>query len=191
MSRNEIENERDDHNNSEQRDDYGREVDDQHFDDNYYYQANPDVKQSGMDAYEHFNSYGRAEHRTYKALGTSSTNTQATDSAHFDYAYYYQKNSDVLKAGIDAFEHYERHGKFESREHKFNASASNTNPTQGVSRESFDEAYYYQKNPDVLNAGADAYSHYAEHGAKEHREYHEHGTTVSLVGHVEGASGAY
>ena len=71
------------------------------FDAAYYLQANEDVRESGMDPFEHFLLHGAAELRN--------------PNAWFDTGFYVRNNADVVDAEVNPFWHYLAHGKAEGR----------------------------------------------------------------------------
>ncbi|WP_430259408.1 glycosyltransferase [Neorhizobium sp. IRS_2294] len=72
-----------------------------HFDADYYYGRNPDVKSAGVDALQHYCSSGWREHR------------DPTD--WFSTGYYLSTFADVRNSGINPFLHYIKFGKDEGR----------------------------------------------------------------------------
>lgn len=74
-------------------------------------------------------------------------------SGFFDEGWYLRSYPDVAQAGLDAFEHYLRHGRMEGRQ---------PGPY-------FDAAYYLEKNPDLQAAGIDPLSHFCTRGWRESR----------------------
>lgn len=79
----------------------------------------------------------------------------------FDPDWYMAAYADVVKAGIDPFEHYVSHGKGEGRY-----------PTQAASEEAlgFDRAWYLAAYPDVAASGQDPYMHWLAYGKAEGRQ---------------------
>jgi glycosyltransferase involved in cell wall biosynthesis len=77
---------------------------------------------------------------------------EAADAALlFDTNWYLEQNPDVAAAGMNAYQHYIAHGKFEGR------------------HPGFDKNWYLQEYPDVAAAGIDPYEHYIHHGKLEGR----------------------
>jgi glycosyltransferase involved in cell wall biosynthesis len=74
-------------------------------------------------------------------------------SGLFDADWYLKQYADVATAGVDAAEHYLRHGAREGR-----------NPS-----EFFRSSWYLEQNPDVTRAGVNPLVHYLRYGAKEGR----------------------
>ena len=72
------------------------------FDAEWYLHAYRDVAASGMDAWDHYQTYGAAEQRNPNAL--------------FDAAWYLAKYPDVAAAGADPVEHYRLYGAAEGRD---------------------------------------------------------------------------
>ena len=72
------------------------------FDSYYYLSRNPDVFHAGVNALDHFNSFGRHEGRD--------------PNAFFDTSGYLAVNQDVAAGGINPLEHYHRFGWQEGRD---------------------------------------------------------------------------
>ena len=72
------------------------------FDAAYYLDNNGDVRDSGMDPFEHFLLHGAAELRN--------------PNAWFDTGFYVRSNADVVDAEVNPFWHYLAHGKAEGRQ---------------------------------------------------------------------------
>ncbi len=72
------------------------------FDAAYYLDANEDVRESGMDPFEHFLLHGADELRN--------------PNAWFDTGFYVRNNADVVDAELNPFWHYLAHGKAEGRQ---------------------------------------------------------------------------
>lgn len=109
------------------------------IDPSYYLASNPDVAAAGLDAVEHFNSYGWQEGRDPNSL--------------FDVTYYLSMNSDVSAAGINPLAHYLEFGWIEGR-----------NPSKYFSTIS-----YLDANSDVKLAGINPLIHYLTFGFGEGR----------------------
>lgn len=109
------------------------------FDRDFYLLANPDVASAGVNAYQHYDSYGAHESRN--------------PNAFFDTSTYLARNPDVAAAGIDPLDHYHRYGWHEGRD----PSAD------------FDTKAYLAANPDVAADGMDPLYHYLAYGAAEGR----------------------
>ncbi len=114
-------------------------IDQNGFDSEYYLSQRPDVKQAGVNPYQHFLSNGWKE--------------KANPNAFFNTAYYLTNNPDVVTASINPFTHFLSNGWKESR-----------NPSS-----KFDISYYLQQNPDVATAGIDPLIHFLTNGYKEGR----------------------
>lgn len=71
------------------------------FDEEFYLTAYADIKESGIDAYEHYSNHGWKERRN--------------PNNWFDVNYYLNTNEDVQKSGIDPLKHYIEIGRFENR----------------------------------------------------------------------------
>ena len=76
------------------------------------------------------------------------------ESGLFSHAWYLRQYLDVANSGVDAIEHYLRHGVSEGRD-----------PNRY-----FDTDWYLQQNPDVASAGINPLVHYIRNGAGEGRD---------------------
>lgn len=122
-----------------------------------------DLKLSVSDeknAIEHWNKYGKKEHRVYKY----SLYDYDDD---FDWYQYVNNYDDLKKSGIDskfkAWQHWNEYGKKEGRTYK-----------ESFTGDSFDWESYIDDNDDlkqVLKTKTDAKEHWEKHGKKEKREY--------------------
>jgi GT2 family glycosyltransferase len=110
------------------------------FNRDWYYQAYPDVRQSGADAARHYVEYGAAEGRYPNPL--------------FGSEWYLDQYPDVRAVGANPLVHYLRHGAAEGR---------NASPF-------FDNNWYLEQNPDVAAAGLNPLAHYLQFGAFEGRD---------------------
>jgi hypothetical protein len=112
-----------------------------------YYEQNPDVLAAaqasgqGLNAFaqQHANQYGGDEHRQL-----------------FDSIKYLQNNPDVAKAGVGAWEHYNKWGRGEGR--------------QETLGNVFDPKTYLMNNQDVAAAGVDPRTHWLQYGQQEGRQ---------------------
>lgn len=112
------------------------------FDEDWYLECNPDVRQAGLDPLAHYLRYGALEARNPHPL--------------FDVAWYLDHYPDVAANGHNPLVHYWIIGGREGRSpHPF-----------------FDGAWYLERNPDVAEAGRNPLSHYMECGAREGRNPH-------------------
>ena len=147
------------------------------IDDAYYYAHNPDVASSGMEAAEHYATYGGTEGRSPSAL--------------FDARYYLAENPDVAAAGLNPLEHYLTFGWHEGRNPNPlfsttdylaanpDVAASGMNPLEHYATfgwhegrdpsSGFDTEFYLAENPDVLASGMNPLSHYLAYGHDEGR----------------------
>jgi Ca2+-binding RTX toxin-like protein len=160
-------------------------VDANGFDRDYYLARYSDVRNAGIDPYQHYLDYGWREGRDPNPL--------------FDTKFYLSNNADVRAAGINPLQHYLLYGGLEGRDPSvaFDSStyldinkdvaAARQNPLQhylafGMKEgraidynstlsinEGFDRAYYLANNPDVAATGVDAYVHYQSWGNAEGR----------------------
>jgi len=165
-------------------------------DDEYYYEMNPEVIDSGESPLEHYDRIG------WKKLNNPSLK--------FDTARYLEEHQDVNKSKLNPLNHYATHGYLENREifpvneidqivdGKLVSAAQGDsqidNPnhegilnSEGCNHHSlelksesaievdcllnflFDAEYYLSENPDVVNAGIDPYEHFTHYGWKEYR----------------------
>lgn len=79
--------------------------------------------------------------------------------ADFDPSEYLRLNPDVARSGVEAVNHYRKHGRKERRLYRY------------APPEDFDPAAYLRLNPDVASNGWDAATHYALSGRRENRPY--------------------
>jgi hypothetical protein len=113
------------------------------FDTLYYLSRNADVFQAGVDALDHYNTWGRHEGRDPNAL--------------FDTSGYLAVNQDVAASGMNPLEHYHQVGWQQGRD-----------PGAG-----FDTTLYLIHNPDVAAAGIDPLAHYLQFGFAEGRHAYQ------------------
>jgi glycosyltransferase involved in cell wall biosynthesis len=132
------------------------------FDEEYYLDSNPDIKDAGISAIEHYMNYGWKE-------GRSPTDW-------FDVTYYLETYKDVKNENIEPFEHYISTGKLENRKPKSESNIDSTvfedvdeNTADNIIKELFDEEYYLRTYPDIKSAGVDPFEHYINYGWKEYR----------------------
>jgi serralysin len=129
-------------------------------DDLFYYAHNPDVWAAGVDADQHYETFGRHEGRAPSADAPPAGHmTWAPLPQHiapngFDYSYYLLNNPDVAAAGVDPLEHFQTFGWKEGR-----------NPNAY-----FDTAGYLAAYADVRAAGVNPFDHYNEFGWHEGRD---------------------
>ncbi|WP_395666504.1 glycosyltransferase [Methylocella sp.] len=109
------------------------------FDAKWYLDRYEDVRNSGMEPYDHFVRHGAAEGRSPGPL--------------FDARWYLDRNPDVRDEGLSPFKHYVEHGDREGRD---------PNPY-------FDTSWYREHYPDVATANTNALRHFIRHGAAEGR----------------------
>lgn len=152
----------------------------------YYYKEYPEVRDTGLDAIEHYETLGWREHKN--------------PSIKFDTARYLNTHQDVKKSGVNPLTHYITHGYLERREvHAVNEDeqlsqlvvniegqvTANVEEENHVNLEQvreesvieseclldflFDEEYYLAENPDIKEAGVNAYEHFTSFGWKEGR----------------------
>jgi hypothetical protein len=109
------------------------------FDTDWYLKQYIDVKDSGLDAEYHYDTFGWQEGRD--------------PSPFFDTSYYLANNSDVTAAGINPLDHYLAWGGLEGRD-----------PSNH-----FDSDYYLAQNADVKAAGVNPLNHFLTFGSLEGR----------------------
>jgi Ca2+-binding RTX toxin-like protein len=109
------------------------------FDELYYLSHNPDVFQAGINALDHFNSFGWQEGRN--------------PNPWFDVSDYLAVNKDVAASGMNPLDHYHQIGWHEGRDPAAN----------------FDTTLYLINNPDVAAAGIDPLAHFLACGLVEGR----------------------
>ena len=154
------------------------------FDKEYYLQNNPELKQSGIDALNHFMLFGGFEDRN--------------PGPHFNSRFYLNKYADVEASGINPLLHYVLYGKIEGRvifsEDTVVKSNQHKKSIQGIKNlkslivriikliiynkdlrlisqsKIFNYDYYLRTNADVKAAGLNAVEHYYFRGWKEGRD---------------------
>ena len=152
------------------------------FDSLYYLSRNSDVFHAGVDAREHFDTFGWHQGRDpnpfFDVSGYLAVNPdvagmnplehyhqsgwkQGRDpSADFDTTLYLIHNPDVAAAGVDPLAHYLAFGANEGRQ---------AWQAVGAITAGFDAQYYLLHNPDVAAAGVDARAHFDSFGWHEGR----------------------
>ena len=84
-----------------------------------YLEQNPDVAKAGMDAWNHYTTFGKREGRKWPACAENeiNNNTIRSEDINCELARkkYLEQNPDVAKAGMDAWNHYTSYGKREGR----------------------------------------------------------------------------
>ena len=154
-------------------------------DDLFYYAANRDVWDAGVDAEDHYNAFGWREGRdpssAFSTNGYLSANADVRaagvnplehydvfgwkegrdPSAGFDTGRYLERNPDAAAAGVNPLAHFLALGRDEGR--KSPATVGQ------VDQFGFDAEFYLLQNPDVGFAGVDPLLHFQIFGAKEGR----------------------
>ena len=154
------------------------------FDTAFYLSHNPDVLHAGINAFDHFITFGWREGRDpdeffstnfylganpdARAAGVNPLSHYHTTGwkngydpgPNFDTGLYLSNNPDVAAAGIDPLEHFLQSGRAEGRV----AYAAIGNIVGG-----FDAQYYLQHNPDVAAAHVDPLVHFNTYGWHEGR----------------------
>ena len=148
-------------------------------DDAFYQITNPDVRQAGVDAEQHFFNGGWQEGRDPNALfstvGYLAANPDVAAAgvnplthfdnggwaegrdpgAGFDVELYLLNNPDVAAAGVDPLAHYLNGGRGEGRV-AYDAIGRSAEIGAGNPASSFDPEYYLLSNPDVARAALDS-----------------------------------
>ncbi|MBS1103307.1 hypothetical protein JK202_09790 [Gluconobacter sp. Dm-62] len=122
------------------------------FDACWYLEANPDVRDAGIDPLEHFMSVGWREGRN--------------PSPGFDTLFYLQTNPDVVEADLNPLEHFIVTGHSEGRRPLPEASVepSALPLEEDALRALFDEKYYRQQHPGSVPSDQDAFTHFMTAG---------------------------
>ena len=131
------------------------------FDYGYYLKEYPDVRDSGVDALEHYLNVGFKEGRN--------------PSRSFKIEDYINKNPEISQNNINPLIYYMEHELGEDI--KFNENESIGKNSNGFSNDIkvirelglFDDDYYLKEYPDVRDCGVDALEHYLNVGFKEGR----------------------
>lgn len=106
------------------------------LDDRYYRETYGDISEAGLDPFNHYINYGRAELRRPSVL--------------FDPEWYLARYTDVADAGLEPLEHYLKFGAFEGRD-----------PIPL----GFDSAWYLEENPELLETQVNPLVHFIQRGA--------------------------
>jgi hypothetical protein len=176
------------------------------FDTLYYLARNSDVYHAGVNALEHFNSFGWHEGRNpnqffsvtgYLAANpdVAAANVNPLDhyhlsgwhegrdpSANFDTTLYLLRNPDVAAAGVDPLAHFLQFGLAEGRG---SFAAIGQNIVAG-----FDAEYYLLANPDVAAAHLDPWQHFNTVGWHEGRDPNAWFSTKGYLAHYADVAAA-
>jgi len=176
------------------------------FDTLYYLARNSDVYHAGVNALEHFNSFGWHEGRNpnqffsvtgYLAANpdVAAANVNPLDhyhlsgwhegrdpSANFDTTLYLLRNPDVAAAGVDPLAHYLQSGLAEGRG---SFAAIGQNIVAG-----FDAEYYLLANPDVAAAHLDPWQHFNTVGWHQGRDPNAWFSTKGYLAHYADVAAA-
>ncbi|CAM4263543.1 hypothetical protein VRRI112168_19040 [Vreelandella rituensis] len=139
------------------------------FNSSFYLEQYPDVAAAGIDPQVHFENYGAAEGRAPNA-------TLLPVAEGFDEQAYLDANSDVA-AAVDAdqlesgYQHWVLYGRFEDSrpEATFNSGTPVSEAAPASIEALFNAEEYLELNPDVAEAGIDAYEHFVNYGSAEGR----------------------
>jgi hypothetical protein len=147
-----------------------------------YLEANPDVKNAGVDPWNHYLGSGKFEGRKwYPCLEQISFTidrliedlAQDCESARQKYL---EANPDVKNAGVDPWNHYLGAGKFEGRKWYPCPGQLIYNCERAFGNEAYDcesaRQKYLEANPDVKNAGVNPWEHYINNGKNEGRKWY-------------------
>ncbi|SAL04508.1 Spore coat protein SA [Caballeronia calidae] len=143
------------------------------FDAKFYLETYADVAASGMDPWEHYVQFGRAEGRV-----ASAGELSAKESESFDAEFYLASNPDVAAAAVDPYEHYVLFGKAEGRKGAPEPPATGQAEDLEKQRAArsglavFDPEFYLEAAPDVAASGMSALDHYLNYGRAEGRPSH-------------------
>ncbi len=126
-----------------------------YFDDRFYYDFYPDVRKTGLVPLLHYIKIGEDEARVYNPNNLSELKTGI--EKHFDEAYY---KRELERRGINhkgvgnLLDHYVSFG-----------CLNGLDPQPG-----FNQAYYIERNPDLVKAKVDPFAHYVKYGQREGRK---------------------
>lgn len=134
------------------------------FDETYYLENYSDVKESGIDPFDHYMRSGWREGRD--------------PSADFCTNFYLSNAPDIAEIGSNPFVHWVLHGMDENR--RALPTPQDVDDTSGFDdlspanakrvRSAFDEVYYLEKYRDVADSGVDPFEHYMRFGWREGRD---------------------
>lgn len=157
----------------------GREKEKSMFNSAYYLAKYPDVKASKMNAWEHYDKYGRSERRFPNKRAELLADPAMTEvvingkAVLVDERYYYIKYPDVKNAGMPASEHFTRFGYKEGRFPNALVEFRGDFVSYEELFELFDEKFYAARYPDVRRSNAEPWEHYLQIGIKEGRNINE------------------
>lgn len=126
-----------------------------------YLLINKDVAKAGLNAWNHYQTFGKNEGRIWPKL--TKTNTPINNEINSKI--YLLLNKDVAKVGLNAWNHYQAFGKNEGRIWPNLKIVLDNNPSNC----SISSAIYLLLNNDVAEAGLNAWSHYQRFGKNEGR----------------------
>ena len=176
------------------------------FDTVYYLSRNSDVFHAGVNALDHFNTFGWHEGRNpsqfFSVTGYLGANPDVTaanvnpldhyhlcgwhegrdPSANFDTTLYLLRNPDVAAAGVDPLAHYLQFGLAEGR-------ASSTAIGQNIVA-GFDAEYYLLANLDVAAAHLDPWQHFNTVGWHQGRDPNAWFSTKGYLAHYADVAAA-
>lgn len=126
------------------------------FDVKFYRKMNPDVVQKRFEPILHYLLEGWKQERD--------------PHPEFSTAHYLDTNSDVRAARINPYFHFLAEGRREGRSSRPAGSWAPRSEVRRAMAGEFDTEFYFARNPDVRDAGADALEHFLEFGWKEGRD---------------------
>lgn len=132
------------------------------FNESYYLEQYPDVKESGVKAIEHFLICGFYEGRN--------------PNSYFSTSYYAAQNNDILNDNENPFYHYLTVGRVQGRQSSeiefldLDMDPEHLSHIIDIVQSEFDAKYYLKRYPDIVIAGVDPVIHYILHGWREGRD---------------------
>lgn len=126
-----------------------------HFDPEFYFMNNRDVRDSGKDPLRHFCEFGWKEMRD--------------PNGSFSTRYYLNSNPDVAAQDINPFVHFLTIGEAEGRSGRIVSDNYEAREIMEAVKPFFDEDYYLSQNRDVREAKVDPLEHFVLYGWMEGR----------------------
>ena len=147
-----------------------------------YLEANPDVKNAGVDPWNHYLGAGKFEGRKwYPCLEPISFTIDRliedlAQDCEIARQKYLEANPDVKNAGVDPWNHYLGAGKFEGRKWYPCPGQLIYNCEMAFGNEAYNcesaSQKYLEANPDVKRDGKDPWEHYINNGKNEGRKWY-------------------
>ncbi len=143
------------------------------FDRIAYLSLNPDVAASGIDPAHHYLSCGREEGRAFCFADAPAAPAGVSTGLPkgFDPDAYLALNPDVAASAMDPRYHYLSYGRKEGRTYARSDRGSAADDVSSRLPQGFDPDAYLELNPDLLEVGVEAITHYLQHGRLEGRAY--------------------